>query len=115
MIHALSMKSTARSERGNQKELQDIWQLVKDDRRRAIHRLYLKWHPDKNLDNPQLAEEIFKFIQDGLDRLEKSDGVTSSFTGRSWRTYKSTWDHTARQHRHYSQQYHQSTSYAVYS
>ena len=93
-------------------ELQDIWQLLKDDRRRAIHRLYLKWHPDKNLDNPQIAEEVFKFIQEDLDRLEKGDGVTSSTTGRSWRTYQNTWDHTARQHRHYSQQYHQSTSYA---
>ena len=94
------------------KELQDIWQLSKEDRRRAIHRLYLKWHPDKNLDNPQIAEEVFKFIQEELDRLEKGDRVSSSFTGRSWRTYKNTWDHTARQHRHYSQQYHQSTSYA---
>ena len=95
-------------------ELQDIWQLSKDDRRRAIHRLYLKWHPDKNLDNPQIAEEVFKFIQDEFDGLESGDGVSSSSSsGDSWHTYKSAWHQTAILHRKCSQQYHESTSHAT--
>ena len=95
-------------------ELQDIWQISKDDRRRAIHRLYLKWHPDKNLDNPQIAEEVFKFIQDEFDGLERGDGVSSSSSsGDSWHTYKSAWHQTAILHRKCSQQYHESTSHAT--
>ena len=88
-----------------QQELQDISKLSSDDKRKAIHRLYLKWHPDKNPDDPALAEEVFKFIQEELDKLENGNQASSSSNERSWRSYQSTWDNTARQHRFYSQQY----------
>ena len=30
-------------------ELREIWRLPEEERRRAMKRLYLKWHPDKSL------------------------------------------------------------------
>ena len=85
-------------------ELQDIWQLPESDRKRAIRRLYLKWHPDKNQDNVGVTEEAFKFLMKELDRLEKDE--SESFTGvHSWRTYQDSWNSYAREQRHYSERY----------
>ena len=89
------------------KELEEIWRLPQDDRKKAIRRLFLKWHPDKNPQSPELAEEVFKFIQNELDRLEKGDGVSASDNSgpyRSWRTYQPTWNSHARQHKHYQEE-----------
>ena len=82
-------------------ELQDIWNLSSDDRRKAIHRLYLKWHPDKNRECEELAEEVFSFIKKELDRLEISNQTSASSNERSWHSYKSMWDNTASEHRFY--------------
>ena len=79
-------------------ELRDIWKLPIDDRKSAIRRLYLKYHPDKNLNNQKEAEEAFKFLQEELDRLESGDKFP-------WRTYSQSWDRSARDQKYYSQQY----------
>ena len=90
----------------------------------------LKWHPDKNLDMPDDAEEVFKFLLRQLERLEKglpledpddnesvhegsyhshsstrSGGGSSygSYSYRSnWRSYFREWDQTAHSHKQYS-------------
>ena len=59
----------------------------------------MKWHPDKNLDNPDFAEEVFKFIQ---QKLESGDvtSTSSTFTSSySWRRYRHEWNNTAREHK----------------
>ena len=86
-------------------ELRDIWQLPEADRKRAIRRLYLKYHPDKNTDNQELAEEAFKFLLEEIDRLEAAGSSVSS-----WRDYTSAWDRSARDQRYYSEQYYRSSS-----
>ena len=53
------------------KQLDDVWKLPQDERDRAIRRLYLKWHPDKNPDNPDIAEQVFKFL---VSEVEKRKG-----------------------------------------
>ena len=58
-----------------QRQLSDIWKLPEEDRKRAIRRLCLKWHPDKNLDNPVLAEDIFKFLNSEISRRNASNDV----------------------------------------
>ncbi|KAK5851961.1 hypothetical protein PBY51_023472 [Eleginops maclovinus] len=40
-----------------------------DDLKKAYRKLALKWHPDKNLDNPEEAAEHFKLIQAAYDVL----------------------------------------------
>ena len=58
------------------KALAEIWKLPEDKRKKAIKRLYLRWHPDKNMDMQDIANEVMKFIQNEVDRLSK--GKSSS-------------------------------------
>ena len=45
-----------------ERQLKEIWELPEEDQKKAVRRLCLKWHPDKNLDSPDLAEKVFKFL-----------------------------------------------------
>ena len=58
------------------KALAEIWKLPEDKRMKAIRRLYLRWHPDKNMDMQDIANEVMKFIQNEVERLSK--GKSSS-------------------------------------
>ena len=58
------------------RQLDEIWKLPEEERKKAIKRLCLKWHPDKNLDNQGLAEEVFKLLNNEISkRTERSDFV----------------------------------------
>ena len=46
------------------------WNLPEDLKRKAIKRLYLQYHPDKNPDNPNATAE-FQFLLQELERMEK--------------------------------------------
>ena len=93
-------------------ELKEIWKLPEKERKKAIKRLYLKWHPDKNLDNPEFAETVFKFLQSQIKRLEDGKSISSddddaytSHTGGGanfrWSHDFSSWNNTARDHSHW--------------
>eukprot|EP00731_Ephydatia_muelleri_P012474 Em0006g1368a len=94
-------------------ELGNIWRLPEDDRRKAVKRLYLKWHPDKNPDQVQLAEQVFKFLKRQVDRLEtglpledpttqnpSKNTASSTQQGHSnfWQAYYNHWDETVHNH-----------------
>ena len=53
------------------KALAEIWKLPEDKRKKAIRRLYLRWHPDKNMDMQDIANEVMKFIQNEVDKLSR--------------------------------------------
>ena len=80
------------------REVHEIFKLPQAERKTAIRRLYLKWHPDKNLSNPAIAEEAFKFLKHELERQEHG-------SESSWQKYSRTWDHTAHSHKYYYRQY----------
>ena len=80
------------------REICEIFKLPQAERKIAIRRLYLKWHPDKNLSNPAIAEEAFKFLKHELEAQEHG----SEF---SWQKNSQEWDRTAHKHKHYHQQY----------
>ena len=96
------------------KELTDIWKLDLEDRKKALRRLYLKWHPDRNPDNPEFAEKVYKFLRAQIDKLEQGlplddpdhEQSTPTYHSRRtggtwwWREFRQ-WDHTANQHRWY--------------
>ena len=97
-------------------ELKRIWKLPEDMKRKAIKRMYLKWHPDKNLDNAVLAGEAFKFLKQQIERLQQGrpmddpdvpeeDNTTygDSFTSHFWDSFFRTWDNTAHNHSRYQQ------------
>ncbi|KAM4016074.1 sacsin-like [Anomaloglossus baeobatrachus] len=49
--------------------LTKIWGLPESERRRAIRRLYLKYHPDKNMAQEELYTEICKYLQYRIKEL----------------------------------------------
>ena len=55
------------------KELKSIWELKDEvEKRKALRRLYFKYHPDKADPNEHdLYEDVFKFLKRQIDRLEE--------------------------------------------
>jgi len=45
------------------KMLLEAWKLPEAERKKVIHRLYLRWHPDKNPKSYDLCNEAFKFLK----------------------------------------------------
>ena len=70
------------------KQLREIWKLPSVLRRKALKRLYLRWHPDKNQDNPTEAEEIFKFLMKQIDHLERGEPLDDPKTESDARTQR---------------------------
>ena len=85
-------------------ELQEYWKLDKEEQNRALKRLYLEWHPDKNLDQVEFAEEMFKFLKHQIELHEHGNGdsTDSNQTGTSssnpWSSSFSSWDNFAHSH-----------------
>ena len=88
------------------RQLRQIWKMNEGDRNRALRRLYLRWHPDKNLDNVELTNEVFTFLMRQIDRLEQGldleeddeDYNGEPFPSPHWREYYRTWDTMASAH-----------------
>ncbi|XP_062502568.1 sacsin-like [Corticium candelabrum] len=89
------------------KLLNEIWKLSNEDRRKAIKRLYLRWHPDKTDDRD--GEEVFKFIKIEVDRLERGEPQYTG--GSSYSNYYSNWDSYATR---YSRSYRNSSSFTYH-
>ena len=80
-------------------ELKHIWKLPDDQKRKAIKRLYLKWHPDKN---PHLlATKAFQYLQRQINRLEagrplkepeQEEDTTPCEPSHRWRGWYNMWN-----------------------
>ena len=75
-----------------------VFRMPTAERTTAIRRLYLKWHPDKNLSNPAIAEEAFKFLKHELEIQEHGSEY-------SWHKDSKAWDDTAHRHKYYYWEY----------
>ena len=106
-------------------QLREAWRLEPSERNTAVRRLYLKWHPDKNLNNLETAQEVFQFLQDQIKLLEDEDddsdegleGATPRSGGCMSASY-SRWNQTARTHRaasNWERQYRRSNPHAASS
>ncbi|CAB1352730.1 unnamed protein product [Coregonus sp. 'balchen'] len=84
-----------------EKCLAEIWTLSAEERHKAIKRLWLRWHPDKNLDFLQLATEAFKYLQNRIEDLENSR--TGNQSSPQWNThfrnFYEQWNQEAHHHR----------------
>ena len=85
-------------------QLNECWKFSKEEQEKAMRRLQFKWHPDKNPDQVEFAEEIFKFLMQCIELHKRQDenaasdeqGSTSSSnqSSSSFSTsshYHSTW------------------------
>ena len=59
--------------------LREAKRLPLEDRRKVIRRLYLRWHPDKNPDNVELATEMTKFLSNEIEQMKEFSPFTDLF------------------------------------
>ncbi|XP_042181310.1 sacsin-like [Oncorhynchus tshawytscha] len=88
--------------------LAEIWILSAEERFKAIRRLYLRWHPDKNPDCQQLATEAFKYLKNRIEDLENgrtgkpSSHRTGNPSSQQWNTnfrnFYNQWNQEAHRH-----------------
>ena len=106
-------------------ELKRIWKLPEDQRRKAIKRMYLKWHPDKHPD-PEMATKAFQYLQRQIDRLEagrpleepegEEEDTTPCAPSPRWSGWFNMWDSWAgRAHRARRRERHYRSSHGGYS
>ncbi|KAK9969887.1 hypothetical protein ABG768_028028 [Culter alburnus] len=96
--------------------LNEIWNMSNEDKQKALKRLYLCWHPDKNPDNEELANEAFKYLQNRIEELQQ--GKTAHNTSSSWRDFRDfydTWNTEARSHRRGRERFYQNYSRRHYN
>ena len=85
------------------KELRLAWRLPEDEKKKAIRRLYIKYHPDKAKPTEMdLYEEAFKFMLRQIDRLEsglsledpdeETPDEKDTYQPSSWRRYYNQWN-----------------------
>uniref|UniRef100_A0AAZ1X477 HEPN domain-containing protein n=1 Tax=Oreochromis aureus TaxID=47969 RepID=A0AAZ1X477_OREAU len=93
--------SVEEAKREIDKCLAEIWRLPEEERHKAIKRLYLRWHPDKNPDCQSLTNEAFKYLQNRIDELSKGKAAGSTFSSRNtnFRGFYEQWNQEARYHR----------------
>ncbi|XP_020498509.2 sacsin [Labrus bergylta] len=70
--------------------VEQAWKLPELERKKIIRRLYLKWHPDKNAENLDIATEVFKHLQIEINRMEKQSVADQQTTDRASRRSYST-------------------------
>ena len=69
--------------------LRAAWTRPEEERKQIIKRLYLRWHPDKNIGNEEHCSEVFCYIQEVIVKLERgqlSDDEDST-DGQSQQSY----------------------------
>ncbi|XP_056145580.1 sacsin [Lampris incognitus] len=81
--------------------LAEIWTLSEEEKQKAIKRLYLKWHPDKNPDYEQLATEAFKYLKNRINELTNGKGAKSSCpeSNTNFRNFYEKWNQEANRHK----------------
>ncbi|XP_054849088.1 sacsin-like [Eublepharis macularius] len=96
--------------------LAEIWGLSKEERKKAIRRLYLCYHPDKNLGQEVLANKIFKYLKEKIEEMENKGKLqgcggqpksSSSFNSSScnFSKYWNEWDGQAHRHQERRQEF----------
>ena len=87
--------------------LEDAWKMPEEKKRKVIKRLFLRWHPDKNVGDEEFCTEVFKHVQNEISRLERGEPRRSQQTTNvdaagshhgSYNDHFTTWGTRARQH-----------------
>ena len=73
--------------------LEEAWTLPEKKRRKITKRLYLRWHPDKNLGDEEFCKEVCQYIQSEVSRLKRGEPK-----GGSYGSFFVLWALLAREH-----------------
>ncbi|KAL3892269.1 hypothetical protein ACJMK2_004491 [Sinanodonta woodiana] len=63
--------------------LQEAWTLPKEERRRVLKRLLLRWHPDKNIGQEDYCNRIFNCIQVVVSKLDSGQSLDAENIGHT--------------------------------
>lgn len=80
--------------------LEEAWRLPEERRRKIVKRLFLRWHPDKNLGDETFCTEAFQHIQNEITRLERGEtreGEPENHRS-SFETFFNHWRKRAKRH-----------------
>lgn len=98
-----SPSSLEEAKREIDKCLEEIWLLPEGERNKAFKRLYLRWHPDKNINCHNLATEAFKYLKNRIDELlnGRAQNAGSAHRGpnQDFRHFYNSWNQEANYHR----------------
>ncbi|XP_011609033.2 sacsin [Takifugu rubripes] len=98
-----SPASLEEAKREIDKCLEEIWLLPEGERNKAFKRLYLRWHPDKNINCHNLATEAFKYLKNRIDELlngrAQNAGSAHRGTNQDFRNFYGSWNQEANYHR----------------
>ena len=107
--------------------LWEAWKLPENERRKVIKRLFLRWHPDKNI-GCDITHEVMQFLLNEIERMEKlfpsswrdnlrdarEKGTSDGANG--FHDFFNQWNQRARQERQtyntFKRQTHQGSPYA---
>ena len=80
--------------------LEEAWRLPEERRRKIVKRLFLRWHPDKNLGDETFCTEAFQHIQNEIARLEKVERREGERENHQsyYESFFSHWRERARRH-----------------
>ena len=85
--------------------LEEAWTLPEDKRRKIVKRMYLRWHPDKNIGDEEFCKEVCQHIQSEVSRLERGEPRGSKSTRSeagnqdgSYGSFFNSWAGRAREH-----------------
>ncbi|XP_067299180.1 sacsin-like [Pseudorasbora parva] len=109
-------KTSEEIKREIDQSLNEIWNMSSEDKQKALKRLYLRWHPDKNPGNEELANEAFTYLRNRIEELQQ--GKTAQKTSSSWRDFRDfydTWNTEARSHRRGRERFNQNYSTSHYN
>ncbi|XP_053308456.1 sacsin-like [Spea bombifrons] len=96
--------------------LQQIRHLPEDEQKKAIRRLYLKYHPDKNIEQKELSNEICKYLQQKIQEIKEGKKMSSGASAAYQPNFSSgfsgcwaKWNREASAHRTHRQKFSQRT------
>uniref|UniRef100_A0A673H7M1 Sacsin-like n=1 Tax=Sinocyclocheilus rhinocerous TaxID=307959 RepID=A0A673H7M1_9TELE len=103
--------------------LNEIWKMSSEDKQKALKRLFLHWHPDKNPGNEAIAAEAFRYLQKRIEELQRRTTTTSTTTtahstSSNWRDFRDfydMWNTEARSHRRGRERFYQNFSRRHYN
>ena len=80
--------------------LEEAWRLPEERRKKVVKRLFLRWHPDKNLGDETFCTEAFQHIQREIARLEKGERREGERENHqsSYESFFNHWRERARRH-----------------
>uniref|UniRef100_A0A8C1SWN9 HEPN domain-containing protein n=1 Tax=Cyprinus carpio TaxID=7962 RepID=A0A8C1SWN9_CYPCA len=101
--------------RETDQSLNEIWKMSSEDKQKALKRLYLRWHPDKNPDNEALATEAFRYLTTTATTSTTTTAHSTSSNWRDFQDFHDMWNTEAQSHRRGRERFYQNNSRRHYN